>query len=758
MKTFMDYSRAAEHILTESAFDPRYSGKCESVMSQGNGYLGLRACAEEPYVQTVRGLFINGTFDRFDEEEVSELPNAADSTALDIELAGERFSLERGRTISYKRELHLRTGLLTRTIVWEAPDGKYYVLMFERFVSLQRMHDFALRVRVTYVDGDAREIPVSLTGGINGAVTNSGTQHFSDGAKRYYEGKYLQLVQTTSESGISFVHTAVQTLRCGGQECGRKISMPRRAIREAQQIMLARGETAEFVKYCSVFTTRDLEAKTAEELKETGLEEVRLMGRKGFDSLFTESATAWEEQVWKAAPIVIESDNPKDQLAMDFAQYHLRIMVPRHDNRMNIGAKGLSGEGYKGHCFWDTEIFILPYFSFTDPEAAKKLEEYRYLTLPGAHVKAADNGYSGAMFPWESAWVDDGDVTPEYVGANVVTGLPTKVWSGHIEQHITADVSYGVWQYYLATGDQDFMDRCGYEIILDAARFWSSRLEWSDADEMYHINDVIGADEYKEHCNDNSLTNYLAKWNMEKALAYSAELEKDRPELYAVLDGRLDLADWRKKWEQQIPRIFLNLPREDGVIGQDRDYLSYPEIDLTKYRYQTQVDTILQDYNQTQLSKIQVTKQADLLILLFMLEDLFPDEVKKACWAYYEPKTTHDSSLSYCTHCVLASDMGDEALAMQYFTKAAGIDMGESMVSSDAGIHAASLGGIWQCVVMGFGGLRLGEKGLRIDPKLPSGWKSLSYQIWYRGEKLTVSVWRREDGEQEVKVCNLAGS
>ena len=758
MKTYMDYSRAADHILAECAFDPRYSGKCESVMSQGNGYLGLRACAEESYVQTTRGFFINGTFDRFDEEEVSELPNAADSTELSIELAGERFSLERGKTLSYSRQINLRTGLLERSILWEAPDGGRYQLNFSRFVSLARLHDYAMRVQVTYLDGRAESVPVTFGSGINGQITNSGTQHFSDGAKRYYDGKYLQLVQTTSESGISFVHTAVQTLCAGAEEGSRKISMPRRAIQEKQQILLDREQTAVFTKYCSVFTTRDLEGKTEEELKETGLQEVRAMEQEGFDALLAESAAAWEEQVWQAAPVQIESENPKDALAMDFARYHLRIMVPSHDNRMNIGAKGLSGEGYKGHCFWDTEIFILPYFFFTDPEAAKKLEEYRYLTLPGAHAKAAANGYEGAMFPWESAWIEDGDVTPEYVGANVVTGLPTKVWSGHIEQHITADVAYGVWQYYLATGDQAFMDRCGYEIILDAARFWSSRLEWAEADQMYHINDVIGADEYKEHCNDNSLTNYLAKWNMQKALDCCAQLEKDSPDLFDGLDRKLQLADWRQKWEQQIPKIFLNQPRADGVIGQDRDYLSYPEIDLTRYRNQTQVDTILQDYNQTQLSRIQVTKQADLLILFFMLDDLFPYEIKKACWDYYEPKTTHDSSLSCCTHSVLASDMGDEALAMRYFTKSADIDMGESMNSSDAGIHAASLGGIWQCIVMGFGGLRLSESGLRIDPKLPAGWKRLSYQIWYRGEKLAVSVCRGQDGGQEVSVRKLTGN
>ena len=163
--------------------------------------------------------------------------------------------------------------------------------------------------------------------------------------------------------------------------------------------------------------------------------------------------------MWDKTPIVIRSQHPLDQLAVRFAQYHLYVMTPAHDNRMNIGAKGLSGEGYKGHTFWDTDIFALPYFTFTDPDVARSLEEYRYLSLPGAHKKAAENGYEGAQFPWESAWLNDGEVTPVWGAADIVTGQPTKIWSGFIEQHITADVAYGVWQYYMVTRDQDFMDR-----------------------------------------------------------------------------------------------------------------------------------------------------------------------------------------------------------------------------------------------------------------------------------------------------------
>ncbi len=753
--TNMDYSKAKEHILGEKNFDPRFCGKCEAVMSQGNGYMGLRAAAEETYAYTTRGFFVAGTFDRFDEAEVSELPNAADCTEMELELNGQHFSLERGEVLQYSRELDLKTGLLTRNVLWKAADGNTWELSFERFVSLERLHDYVLKVKITLVDAkESGAVPIAVTSGINGQITNTGTQHFSDGDKRYYEKKYLQLVQTTSESGISFVHSAVHGFR--GIEINRMVQMPRRCILERLSGVIRAGETLEIVKYCNVYTTRDQEALEADALKKAGLEALKESEGIGFQELLAGSTLAWKEQVWDAAPIQIESDNPMDQLAMDFAQYHLRVMVPRHDNRMNIAAKGLSGEGYKGHCFWDTEIFLLPYFSFTDPEAARKLMEYRYLTLPGARKKAKENGYEGAMFPWESAWIADGDVTPAYVGANVVTGMPTKVWSGLIEQHITADVAYGTWQYFLTTGDQDFMERFGYEIILDCARFWSSRLEWSDQDGRYHINDVIGADEYKEHCNDNSLTNYLAKWNMEKALECCRQLQIEKPKLYERLDRELGLDQSMALWEERIPLVFLNEPREDNVIGQDADYLSYPEIDMAKYKNQTKVDTILQDYDQTQLSRLQVTKQADLLVLLFMLEDLFPYKVKKACWEYYEPKTTHDSSLSYCTHCVMASDMEDKTLAYDLFGKSWSIDMGENMGTSDAGIHTASIGGIWQCVVMGFGGMRLTDKGIRIDPKLPDNWSALNYTITYQGEKLSVCI-QKESEQTRVHVLNLTG-
>lgn len=519
------------------------------------------------------------------------------------------------------------------------------------------------------------------------------------------------------------------------------------------------GQTVVLEKYSNVYTSRDreLENYSHHQMQAYALKALQEDETAGFDALLAESTDCWREKVWDRVPITI--DGPEfDQLAIRFAQYHMQLMTPAHDNRMNIGAKGLSGEGYKGHTFWDTEIFLLPYFIFNIPEVARSLEEYRYLSLPGAHAKAKHNGYEGAQFPWESAWLDDGEVTPEYMGTDIVTGQLIKVWSGFIEIHITADVAYGVWQYYMCTGDQDFMDKYGYELMLDCAKFWSSRLEPGD-DGKLHINDVVGPDEYKEHVDDNAFTNYLVWWTIDKAIEYSELLQKEKSELYAKLDEKLGLSALREKWVEQVDLIFLTQPNEDGVLPQDSTYLTLEDIDLSKYKSQAHVGGIYKDYNQEQITKIQVSKQADVMVLFLLLEELFPHQVKLSSWDYYEPRCLHDSSLSLSTHSVLACDIGDPELGYEMFQKACLIDLdNDNPHSSDAGIHAASYGGLWQCAVWGFGGLRMLGGKLRISPNLPKAWNKLSYTLLWKGQKLAVTVTPRMvqiTGEKQKETVTL---
>ena len=747
--TNMDYSKAAEWKIIEKTFDPEYLGKCEAIMCQGNGYLGLRNATDEFNAGEQRDLFVAGTFNKFDANEVTELPNAADVTRLEIRLDGVLFDLRRGKVLEYSRELCLKDGQVVRTVVWESPNGSSYRLEFRRFVSMVRKHVIAQQVSVTPLSSDAS---VSILGGINGQMSNSGVQHFSDGEKRLYEGMFMQYTQTTTESKVTFVLNSTFSFRLDGEETASKsiFSMKRRIVQQEHRLEIPCGKTMTAEKISNVFTSRDLESegKTFRQLQEMSLEALKEVAALGYERMMAESAAEWSRLVWDNVPVTIECADPMDQLAMRFAQYHLYIMTPAHDNRMNVGAKGLSGEAYKGHTFWDTEMFILPYFIYSAPEIARKLEEYRYLGLEGAHKKAAVNSYEGAMFPWEAAWIDDGEVTPVWGSADVVTGLPIKIWSGFIEQHITADVAFGVWQYYTVTGDQDFMDRFGYELILDTAKFWASRLE-EGQDGLYHINDVVGPDEYKEHVDDNAFTNYMAVWNMKKAMEYAALLKNEKPEIYARLAEKLDLERVEKQWAEKVPLVYLPKPREDGVIPQDKTYLDLAQIDLTKYKNQKHVSSIGLDYNMEQINKIQVSKQADIMILFFILENLFDLPVKQANFNYYEPRTLHDSSLSLSTHTILSNDMGNRKMAYDLFRKAAVIDMGPDMKSSDAGIHAASIAGIWQSVVLGFGGVRMLEGKLRIDPNLPDTWQRLSFYIYWKGQKLHVEI-----GKDQLKLTN----
>ncbi|MFD1177659.1 glycoside hydrolase family 65 protein [Paenibacillus puldeungensis] len=745
-------------IFSEVEFHPLALGKAEAVMSLGNGYMGLRSASEEPYIGEKRNLLVNGTFNKFDEFEVSELPNAADLTRLDIVIDGTRLSLERGTVTDYERSLNLRDAELVRSFVWEY-GGKKIRFRFRRFVSLDRLHQIGLLAEITPLEGG--DVSLVVRSGIDGQATNSGSQHFHEGEKRIYDKTYLELIQTTTESKVDFVLGAAHHVKINGEktDLAPKMDIDRRRVAVSYSVKLEEGSTLAFEKLATVFTSRDREFdgdSSLDRVRQTALEELRSMHSAGYDALFEKHCAAWAK-VWQQYDISLKSAHSFDVLAIRFAIYHLVIMTPAHDHRMGIGAKGLSGEGYKGHSFWDTEIFILPFYIYSNPVVARALLEYRYLGLEGARAKAKENGYSGAMYPWEAGWPSDGEVTPVWGQVDIVTGEQTKIWSGFIEQHITSDITYAVWHYYKATGDQDFMNRFGYEIIFDTARFWASRLEWNEAKGRYEINEVVGPDEYKEHVDNNAFTNYMAHFNIQLAMEYYETLREREPRLFEELNRKLSLEQAMAEWIAKAKLIYLPEPNESGIIPQDDTYLQKKVIDLSPYKAQSKVGSIFDDYNLDQVGAMQVSKQADIMMLFFLLEDRFAPEIKRANYDYYEDKTLHDSSLSMSTHSILANDFGDGELAYKLFRRATEIDLGPYMHSSDAGIHSASLGGIWECVVLGFAGVRMLGGELHLNPSLPDAWEELSFPLYWQGQRLKVELERHllrieADGEAEVSL------
>ena len=738
-------------IIEETSVHEKYTGKCESIFTQGNGYLGLRNSLEERYVDTVRGMFITGTFNKASKEEATELPNVSDIVNMEIELNGERFSMTEDNLKEYSRTLNLYTGETCRNVLWEGKNGNVVQLSFHRFVSYKNVHVIGAYVEIKPVNCDVKATVVS---GINAQVTNHGAQHLTEFSKRAFEEKFLQMGMVTTESAVSIAVSTVHKVFQSGkytEDAASKIIDDRRKIHAEIQLVIPQGETARVEKISTVHSSRDLEYVASgkepegENVCRDGLNNLKEAEEKGYETLLEESKKVWEK-IWKKQDIQIDSKEDDAQIAVRFALYHLQIMVRREDNRVGIGAKALSGEGYKGHSFWDTETFIFPYFQMAEPETARTLLEFRYKGLYGARKKAIENGYKGAMYPWEAAWVSDGEVTPYVIGVNVHTGEPMICLTGVIEQHITSDIIFALWQYYAATDDQDFMDRYGYEMTIETARFWNSRLEWIEENNRYEIRDVIGPDEYKEHVDNNAYTNYMAHENMRLAAQVIACIRDEKKDIYGKMQKLMQeegtsLEQLEEELKDKMKKLYLPQPDEKtGIIPQFDGYFDLKEIDLSVYKNASVVGTVFHDYSGEDVQGMQAGKQADIVELLYQMEDITTPDNKAKNYVYYEARTLHDSSLSKAIHSITACDLGMEKEAYDMFMSAALTDLGQEMKSSDAGIHSANMGGVWQDVVMGFGGIRIRDGHLRIAPNCPKQWEKFTYPLYWKGNELHITV------------------
>ncbi len=737
-------------LVTETDFASANLAKFETIFSLGNGYLGLRAATEEHYQGETRGLYLAGLFDEFP-GEVTELPNLPDWLGVEISLAGEKFNLNRGQILSYERSLNLKDGQLVREIKWRSPQGRESSLIFKRFVSKDNLHLSGMKVRITPLNYSGK---IKIKSGFNAQVTNSGTQHFKEGDQRVLAEGQIYITAQTQQSDIFLAMAADHNFFQNGQsfEAEQRTITNRRQLFEEFTFELEENKEFILEKLISIYSSRDrefLNLKDSDGIKEKvinqSIADLKVASQKGYDKLFQDHQQSWAE-LWQQMDITIKGAD-FDQLALRSAQFHLLQMTPAHDSRISVAAKGLSGEGYKGHVFWDTEIFILPFFIYTFPEVARKLLLYRYHTLTGARKKARENGYKGAMYAWESASTGE-ETTPKFGEVDVITGKPIRIWCGEIEQHITADIAYAIWHYYQATGDQDFIFKYGAEMILDTARFWASRLEYNQEKDQYEINDIIGPDEYSEHVDNNAYTNYMVQWHLKKAIEITNWLGEEQKNVWQDLKNKLDLKDEElEKWQKKAAKISIPLQEDNGLIPQFEGFMEKKEIDLSAFH--GKVGAVVEAIGWEEVNNAQVLKQADVIILLYLLGDNFSQQIKKVNWHYYEPKTLHDSSLSPSVHTILAADMDELEKSYKYFNRSSRIDLGDKMDSSDQGLHSASLGGIWQAVVNGFAGLRIQDGKLRLKPSLPEKWDQLQFKLNWQGQKYLVKI-----SEDNIRVEN----
>ncbi|HCS7074709.1 TPA: extracellular solute-binding protein [Escherichia coli] len=427
---------------------------------------------------------------------------------------------------------------------------------------------------------------------------------------------------------------------------------------------------------------------------------------------------------WKDNDVIKALGELPNQLMLDYALYHLRIMTPAHDERSSIAAKGLTGEGYKGHVFWDTEVFLLPFHLFSDPTVARSLLRYRWHNLPGAQEKARRNGWQGALFPWESARSGE-EETPEFAAINIRTGLRQKVASAQAEHHLVADIAWAVIQYWQTTGDESFIAHEGMALLLETAKFWISRAV--RVNDRLEIHDVIGPDEYTEHVNNNAYTSYMARYNVQQALNIARQF------------GCSDDA-FIHRAEMFLKELWMPEIQPDGVLPQDDSFMAKPAINLAKYKAAAGKQTILLDYSRAEVNEMQILKQADVVMLNYMLPEQFSVASCLANLQFYEPRTIHDSSLSKAIHGIVAARCGLLTQSYQFWREGTEIDLGADPHSCDDGIHAAATGAIWLGAIQGFAGVSVRDGELHLNPALPEQWQQLSFPLFWQGCELQVTL------------------
>jgi trehalose/maltose hydrolase-like predicted phosphorylase len=744
--------------IEESEFDPKKLHSRETAYTIGNGYFGTRGTFEEGYPKATPGTLLFGVFDKVDIAK-EELANAPDWLTIKLFVNDERFRLDQGKILDYHRMLDMQNGVLSRTVRWESPGGIRIRVMSERFASLADEHVGAIRYSVTVEDHPTSEekLEVLLWSALDMAVGNHDLIHWEPVEQRR-DGELIWLHTQTRHSSVHLAQTMSFTSRdCEFQkELIRSDTSP--SIRIYKE--LAVGETITIEKVVVMYTSRDAEdpLQTALEHHHKILQSSASEGVPGkhykllvegarhtnpcvqvepYDTLLAEHKQAWQNY-WQVSDVIIEGDD-KAQQAIRYNIYQLRISASSHDSRYSIAAKGLTGFGYRGHVFHDTEIFMLPYFTYVHPDIARNLLMYRYRLLPAARAIAKNNGYEGAQYPWEST-LNGEETTPPAI-VHPETGELIPVLNGQIELHITASISHGVWQYWRVTGDDEFMREYGAEMLLNAAEFWASRAEWNPENSYYEIDNVIGPDEWHEHVNNNAFTNYMARWNIQAAIDALHWLRPAAPHKAKELTQQFDLNEKRlARWHDVIAHIRIPQDKQTKLFEQFDGFFQLEPLDQEKYQGRTTSYQAILGMKVVQY--YQIIKQADVLMLLTTLDQQFDLKTKKVNWDYYYPITDHDygSSLTPAFHVILACELGLVETAYHMFMKGALVDLEDQRGNSDEGIHCACAGAVWQAAILGFAGLLITDDGYTTTPRLPDDWTRLSFTCFHKGKQILIDL------------------
>jgi alpha,alpha-trehalose phosphorylase len=700
--------------------------QAESLFALSNGHIGLRGNLDEGEPYAIPGTYLNSFYEQrplpYAEagygypESGQTLVDVTNGKLIRLLVDDSPLDVRYGELHSHERCLDFRTGILTRELDWSSPAGKRIKVRSRRLVSLTQRAVAAIEYVVEAVDQPVRFVVQSEL------VANETQPKLSNDPRvsAVLENPLQAVSQDSDDEEVVLVHRTrfSEQLMAAGMthlvECPSRteVDIDVRADwgRTTVVCELQPGESIRVVKFLA-YGWSSLRSETAI----TDQVSAALVGAKfsGWDGLVEQQRTFLDD-FWDAADVEVEG-NPELQQAVRFALFHVLQSGARAERRA-IPSKGLTGAGYDGHTFWDTEGFVLPVLIFTMPDAAGDALRWRHSTLSMAKDRAAVLGLRGAAFPWRTI---RGQECSSYWPA------------GTAAFHLNADIAAAVHQYHLATGDDDFIRDCGLELLVETSRLWMS-LGHHDRHGKWHLPGVTGPDEYSAVADDNVFTNLMAARNLRIAAAFVARFPDDARRL--GVDTEEEAA-----WRDAAAAVYIPYDEELGVHPQSEGFTDYAMWDFEGYKDKY---PLLLHAPYFELYRRQVVKQADLTLAMFWCGDQFTAEQKARNVDYYERITVRDSSLSACVQAVAAAEVGHLDLAYDYAYEAALIDLLDLHHNTGDGLHMASLAGAWTALVAGFGGLREREAGLCFEPVLPTGLNRLAFSVRWRGVRLRVEIGR----------------
>ncbi|MDV3429055.1 MAG: family 65 glycosyl hydrolase [Bacillota bacterium] len=731
-------------IISDNSLNEKDLLKNESIFNVANGYLGVRGNFEEGYdknISSIRGTYINAFYENipilygekaFGFPETSQkIVNVIDTQGIDIIIDGEKFSLFSGTVLSFNRYLNMKDGYYRREIDWKSPKGKELKLKITRLASFKFPELFVIHYEIEKVNFDEEvTIKSRIDSGVKNYVddsdmrTGSGYDDILDVKSVTADDNIMQILSQTKNSGQLMAAATEHKCSCDFSVIYEKEDKKVTAVYKVNP----GKKIIEFDKY-NVYTDSRRHDKPAE----NGIDILNKVHKLSFDDLL-QCQKDYLKAFWSIADIENEGDLALQQ-GLRYNLYQLLQSVGK-DSISNISAKGLSGEGYEGHYFWDSEIYIIPFFTLCCPSIARKLLKYRYNILDFARKRAKELGHKkGAAYAWRTI---TGDECSSYFPA------------GTAQYHINGDIAYSYIQYYLATNDFEFIEKYGAEVIFETARIWMEIGHYDK--ELFKIDEVTGPDEYTALVNNNYYTNVIAKYNLKWAgKIYYMLKEKDKV-LLNNLCNKISLEeDEIKNFEKAGSKMYLPYNEEYKINAQDDTFLSKKVWD-----FKTTPDDkypLLLNFHPLTIYRYQVLKQPDTVLAHFLFEEESEPETIKNSYDYYEKITTHDSSLSYAVYSIMASRLNYIDKAYKYFSETARLDLDDRNGNTKDGIHTANMGGTWMAIVYGFAGLRIKEDYIVLNPKLPPKWTRLKFKFLYRNAEIQVEM-KRDKTEIDIKTEN----